>query len=1090
MPELISTMQNPISLRAIVCGILFTCSGVVLAQGTGSLSGSVLDPGGAAVPGAQITLRDTRNNSSRQITTNGEGQYSLTPLRAGLYQLEIEANGFQRFLQKDIRLQVDERLRIDATLQLGAVTETVQVTGQATAVNTQDAVLRNVVDAKRMVDLPLNGRNALQLAVLTPGVLPIRSDVGGSFQPADQVSVSVSGSRSNGLNYVMDGGDNMDTYRSVANSFPNPDLLQEFSVQTNSYSAEFGGRAGGVLNVVTRAGTNDYHGSFFNFLRNYRLNARNFFAPTHDGLKRNQYGMAFGGPLRIPKLYNGRNKTFFFGGFQKTPIRSAPANLITQVLRTGQRAGDYSNVLDGRGNLIIIRDPAAGNTPFAANRIPTSRLDPVFQRFLSQGIPTTDDPAGLLRYQRPNFSNNDEWSLRVDQVLNDRNRLYGRVFREDNTVPNLGVPGNIISFTNSLVQKATNATLNYTRVFTPSLVGEFGTTFNRSWGIRGEAAPFTWSDLGARLTPAAGSRDFILNNVPGYFAINLFGDTTLVRNNFQYKGSLTWIRGRHTIKFGLDTIRRQFNLPHVNTNGNGAYAFGQTTGDGAADALLGLPSSFSQSDGFRVEVRQTDWIGFLQDDYKISRRVTLNLGLRYEPFRPWEDQWLPSMPQAAYFVPGQKSSVFTDAPTGMLFFGDPGIARSLAPRRNLRLSPRLGLAIDPFGDGKSSIRLGYGVFYDNLLPTEQVQQPANLPMFATAINFPFPRSTADPYAGRVSPVPGPSPKPANFPIPRPLSWPAMDPNFNNPYIQQWNVTAERQLFGAANILRATYQGSKGTRLPLVYQENTARFIPGASTRANFNERRPYWPDFGGIRLMKSIANSTYHAAIFTLERRFSRDWSLTGSYTWSKSIDNAINSASSNSGVINNPFNWNSDRGRADSDRPHALVVSYLWDMPRLKSWHPVLRHTLGGWQNNGIVSAYSGVTFSIAAGIDQSLTANGADRADLAGNWQLAANRPKGEQILRWFNPAAFVLPREGAFGNSGRNNMRGPGSLNVDWGLFKQIPIVEGHTLQFRTEFFNLFNRANLGLPNSNLQSAQFGRITSAGSPRVIQFALKYVF
>jgi len=1062
----------------------------LFAQGTGSLSGLVLDPGGAAVPGAKVTLREIRNNAIRLATANAEGQYSITPLGTGEYELEVEANGFQRFRQSGILLQVDERIRIEARLQLGSISETVQVTGQASSVNTQDAVLRNVVDAKRMVDLPLNGRNALQLAVLTPGVLPIRGDVGTSFQPADQVTVSVSGSRSNGLNYVMDGGDNMDTYRSVANSFPNPDLLQEFSVQTNSYSAEFGGRAGGVINVVTRAGSNDYHGSFFDFLRNYRLNARNFFAPTHDGLKRNQYGMAFGGPLRIPKLYNGKNKTFFFGGFQKTPIRSAPANLTTQVLRTGQRTGDYSNVLDGRGALIVIRDPKAGNAPFPGNRIPQARLDPVFQKFLSLGVPTTDDPSGLLRYQRPNFSNNDEWSVRVDQVLNDRNRLFGRIFREDNTVPNLGVEGNIISYTNSLIQKSTNATLNYVRVFTPNLVGEFGTTFNRSWGIRGEAAPFTWSDLGAKLTPAAGSRDFILSSVPGYFAINLFGDTTLVRNNFQYKGSLSWIRSKHTFKFGIDTIRRQFNLPHVNVNGNGAYAFGQTSGDGAADALLGLPSSFTQSDGFRVEVRQTDWIGFVQDDFKVSRRVTLNFGLRYEPFRPWEDQWLPSLPQAAYFVPGQKSRVFTDAPAGMLFFGDSGIPRSLAPRRNLRVAPRLGLAIDPFGDGKSSIRIGYGIFYDTLLPTEQVQQPANLPMFATAISFPFPGSTADPYAGRTSPFPGPSPKPSNFAIPRPLSWNAIDPDFNNAYVQQWNVTLERQFLGSANVVRATYQGSKGTRLPLVYTENAAIYIAGSSTRANFNQRRPYWPDFGAVRVLKSIANSTYHAAIFTVERRFARDWSVTGSYTWSKSIDNASNAGTSNSGVINNPFDWNSNRGLADSDRRHAFVTSYLWDMPRLQKRNPVLRHVLGGWQNNGIISAYSGLVYSIVAGIDQSLTANGADRADVIGNWRLASGRSRGEQILQWFNPAGFGLQREGTFGNSGRNNLRGPGSFNVDWGLFKKIPIIEGHTLQFRAEFFNLFNHTNLGLPNNNLQSAQFGRITNAGSPRIIQFALKYAF
>lgn len=1059
------------------------------AQGTGSLSGTVTDPSGAAVAGAAVRVINVLTSAAREAATNETGFYLVTALPPGSYRVEVEAAGFQRFVQTGIQLQVDERLRVDAVLKVGAVSEVVEVTAQGVAVNTQDAVLRNVVDQKRLVDLPLNGRNALQLATLTPGVLPIRADVGGSFQPADQVFVSVSGSRSNGINYVMDGGDNMDTYRSVVNAFPNPDLLQEFSVQTNSYSAEFGGRAGGVLNVVTRSGTNDYHGTAFEFLRNYELNARNFFAATRDGLKRNQFGATFGGPLLLPKIYNGRNKTFFFGGFQKTIVRSIPNTLTTRVLTAGQRQGDYNGVLDGRGNPIVIRDPDASQQPFPGNRIPAARLDPVFQRFLERGVPVTNDPTGLLLYSRSSPSDNTEWSLRADHHFNERNRIFGRIFREDNTNPNVGTPGNIISFNNSLIQLATNAAVNYTRVFRPTLLGEFGITFNRSFGVRAQVAPFTWPELGARLTPAASSSDFILNSVPGYFAINLFGDTTLVRNNFQYKGAFTWIRSRHTLKFGYDFIRRQFNLPHVNLSGNGAFAFGQVTGDGAADALLGRPSSFSQADGFRATVRQTDWVGFLQDDWKVVRRLTLNFGLRYEPFRPWEDQWL-DIPQAAYFVPGQKSSVFLDAPVGMIFYGDPGVQRQLARQRNFRLAPRVGAAIDPFGDGKTSVRIGYGIFYDTLLPTEQVQQPANLPMFATAITIPFPASTGDPYLGRQSPFPGPYPKPPNYIIPRPLGWNAMALDFNNPYTQQWNVTIERQIFGQANVLRATYQGSKGTRLPLVYRENVAIYIPGQSTRQNFNQRRPFWPDFGDIRMLTSVANSTYHAAIANFERRFSRDWTVNVSYTFSRAIDSAANAATSNAAVINNPYNWNSDRGLSDTDRTHSFILSYLWDLPRLRQSNPLVRAVFGGWQNNGIVTAYSGLTFSAVSGIDQSLTANGADRPDVVGDWRLPDNRPKAERIARWFNPAAFVLQREGTFGTAGRNILRGPGSVNVDWGLFKQIPLFERHTLQFRGEFFNLFNRANFGLPNNNLQSPLFGRITSAGSPRIIQFALKYVF
>lgn len=859
-------------------------------------------------------------------------------------------------------------------------------------------------------------------------------------------------------------------------------------MQTNSYSAEYGGRAGGVVNVVTRSGTNALHGSAFEFVRNYTLNARNFFASGNDGLKRNQYGAALGGPVILPKLYNGRNRTFFFGGFQFTPQRSNPNTNLTRVLTNGQGQGDYSQVVDSKGNLVIIKDPDTG-LPFPGNRIPPSRLDPVFQNFLKQGVPTTTDPTGNLFYARKNISDDTQWSVRTDHQFNDNNRVFFRIYREDSTTPNLGTPGNIVSYSNSLMQLSTNASLNYMHIFRPNLVGDFGVTFNRSWGVRGQITPFTWTDLGVKLTPAASSKDFILNSVPGYFNINLFGDAILARNNFQYKGSLAWQHGKHSVKFGFDIIRRQFNIPLVNLNGGGQFSYGQLTGDGAADALIGKASSFSQSDGFRVKVRQTDWVGFVQDDLKLTRRVTLNTGLRYEPFRPWEDQWTP-IPQAAYFSPGMKSKVFTDAPTGMIFYGDPGVQKPLAKQHNFRLAPRMGLAIDPFGDGKSSIRIGYGVFYDNLLPTEQVQQPANLPTFATSISFTFPASIQDPYAGRVSPFPGPYPKPSNYAIPRPLAWNAMDLAFNNPYIQQWNTTFERQVFGSANILRATYQGSKGTRLPLVYTENNGLYIPGQSTRANVNQRRPYWPDFGGFKIMKSVANSTYNAMVLTYERRFSKNWSTTTSYTWSKAIDSAVNATSANNAVINNPYNWNSNRGLSDTDRTQAFVSSYLWDLPKLKSYNPVLRAILGNWQNNGILSAYSGFTFTPGSGIDQSLTGNGADRPDVAGDWQITGDRSKKDQILKWFNTSAFILQKEGTFGTAGRNILRGPGQVNFDLGLFKQIPVIEGHNLQFRSEFFNLFNHANLGLPDANLQSPTFGRITSAGSPRIIQFGLKYAF
>ena len=394
-------------------------------------------------------------------------------------------------------MRVDERLRVDARMQVGTQTETVSVMSQAIAVNTIDGVVRQVVDERRMADLPLNGRSPLQLLLLAPGVLPSpATGLGTSFQPQGQQFVASSGSKANAINYVLDGGDNMDTYRDVANAFPNPDVLQEFSVQTNSYSAEFGGRSGGVVNAVTKSGTNALHGTAFEFVRNAEFNARNFFASTTDGLKRNQYGGTIGGPVWIPHLYNGRNRTFFFFGAQETSVRQTPATSSARVLTEKQRAGDFSDLRDGSGNQIVIKDPTTGQ-PFPGNVIPSSRLNPVFQNFLKL-VPSTADPSGIVRYVIPVINDDLQYNVRIDHNLTANDRLFGRFFKDNYLQPNAGVEGNLLSYTNQLSQRATNLTLDYTSVFSPRVIGEWGFTFNRSNGLRGAVAPTTWTDLGSK----------------------------------------------------------------------------------------------------------------------------------------------------------------------------------------------------------------------------------------------------------------------------------------------------------------------------------------------------------------------------------------------------------------------------------------------------------------------------------------------------------------------------------------------------------------------------------------------------------------
>ena len=410
-PALKLTRINCLVLSAILAALF---AGPLAAQGNGGISGTVTDPSGAGVPAAEVAVVEQSTGNARRAITEASGFYSISPLSPGSYRVSIEAAGFQRFEQSGIALRVDERLRVDAVMKIGAQTETVSINSQGIAVNTVDGIVRSVVDAKRMVDLPLNGRSPLQLLLLAPGVLPSpATGLGTSFQPQGQQFVASSGSKANAVNFVLDGGDNMDTYRDVANSFPNPDILQEFSVQTNSYSAEYGGRSGGVVNAVTKSGTNALHGTAFEFVRNAEFNARNFFAATTDGLKRNQYGGTIGGPVWIPRLYNGRNKTFFFFGVQETSVRQTPATSTARVLTDQQRGGDFSALRDGKGNPVAIKDPVNGQ-PFPGNMIPASRLNPVFQNFLKL-VPSTTDPTGTVRYVIPVINDDLQYNVRIDQ---------------------------------------------------------------------------------------------------------------------------------------------------------------------------------------------------------------------------------------------------------------------------------------------------------------------------------------------------------------------------------------------------------------------------------------------------------------------------------------------------------------------------------------------------------------------------------------------------------------------------------------------------------------------------------------------------
>ena len=1074
---------------------LFACVAVALApagliaQGTTTLSGVVTDASGGVVVGASVTVTNVLTNVRRSAMSNELGFYTVTSLQPGEYTVDVQASGFQRFTQSGVTVEIDRRIRVDAFLQVGQVTEVVEVTAEGVTVNTQDAVIMEVVDERRVVDLPLNGRSPLQLMLVVPGVHAIEGaaarGIGGSFTPAGQQLVASSGSRGNEINYILDGGYNQDDYRSRSNAFPNPDFLQEFSLQTNSFSAEHGRFSGGVANAVTKSGTNDFHGTVFEFLRNNKLNATNFFAPRDDGLKRNQWGATIGGPVFLPR-YSGRDRTFFFFGYQGTKVRQRPTTSTAFTPTAQQRTGDFGDFFDSRGDLIEIHDPDT-LIPYPNNVIPSSEIDPVVPRML-EWIPVAQDADGTTRYPSQTIFDGYEFQARVDHNISDRDRLFVRVFRHLNTRPNTGIDGNILSFRTAQLDRSFNGRIQFDRTVSPTMLFTSGFTFNRSFGLRQGTTPFTFQDIGVNAPPAGASDDMRLD-VIGFFRVILFGDTPLVRNSFQYQASISKITGRHNLRMGFEANRRQFNIPIVNVGFHGLFAFNRgLTGSRLSDFVLGRPSVFNQSSGFQVSLRKTDWIGWLSDEIKVNPRVTMTLGLRFEPFLTWKDTWRPGFPQVAAFIRGQQSRVFPNIGEGINFFGDPGVSDRLVPPDWTKFSPRFGLSFDPFGDGTMSVRLGYGIFRLGFPAVSTQNIGASIPAFNATVNVENPASFSEPFQGQPPPPWPAKTVPFDAEFPGIFRSRVVQNTMEQPYTQQWNLTIERQLPGSW-LGAVSYQGSKGAKLFGNFEANYARYVPGGSTKRNIQQRRLF-PHLGQIQEWCSCGFSQYHGLVFSGSKRFSKGYSILASYTLSKLIDHGSASLSSGGGGFANPTNWALDRGLADFHHKHIASISHVWELPRLKQQNPVVRAIFGNWQNNGIIRLQSGEFSSVVSRFGNSLTGIGSDRADTVKEWRLSSDRARGEKIRRWFDTAAFARNPEGTFGTSGRNVLEGPGFANVDFSLFKNFPIRESVRLQFRSEFFNILNHVNFNRPNTNVDSGAFGRITSARAPRIIQFALKLIY
>lgn len=1050
---------------------------------TGALTGVIRDSDGGVVPGATVKATATATGTVLTGVSDEAGQYLLRGLPVGVYTVQVELAGFQSVQVENVVVRVNDEVRLDVALRVGNLSESVTVSGISTTVETVSSTLKTVVDQKRIEELPLNGRNPTQLMQLVAGVIPDnRADVTSGATYPGAAGVSSNGARANSTNYIMDGGSNNDHYSNASNPMPNPDALQEFSVQTNSFSAQYGRNAGAIVNAVTRSGTNSFRGLAFGYLRDSSMNANNFFTPSiDDGLNRKQFGGTFGGPII-------KNRTFFFGSYQGTLQEQRPADRTSLVPTAAQRQGNFA------GYTRTLRDPLTGQ-PFPGNVIPADRIHPASRAILNQYLPLPNPNAGesvnLLRFSSPANLDDHQYLVRVDHTFSSNHRLYGRYWKSKASTPAYLDPSNVLTSTFGRTWDNQIISANDTWVVSPSLVNNFVVTYNKTYNSNFQVYPSSYADLGIPGVYNDATPQWFFN-VGGWFGINTGDTNQFNRDEYQFVNTLRWTRGRHEVATGIDYSYGKGDIIN-NFRANGRYTFNNAapfTTDALADFMLGKFQSFEQGVGEYKNTRFHYVASFVEDTWRVNPRVTLTMGLRWDPNIPYTDV----NGRLAGFRPGQESQVYTNAPVGMLYPGDTGFPDGGYDSSWGLFTPRVGGAWDVTGDGKTSLRAGYGLFYD---------KPNSITTNSAATQGPFGTvarvdgNATNGFNSTWGTATNPFPVdifnvPSDAPVVLPFNAFSYAENMRPGKMHSWHVTGEREIF-RATMLRVAYAGSRGDGLVIGIERNPATYAPGATT-ATTNQRRPLFPNYGNITSIEPLGKSTFHSMQVTVDRRLSNGLSVLANYTLSKSMDNSSANKQNGSTAVN-PYDLSFDWGPANFDRRHRLVASVLWEIPGDFD-SAVLDAILAKWSLTGIYQYMSGAPFTVISGVDNARTGTGGQFADQIGDPALSSGRPTAERIAQWFNTSAFTVNALGTFGNAGRNSLRGPDYQTLDLGLMKSFNFGPRVRTQFRLEAFNALNRTNFNVPDGNRTSGNFGRITGAtvsgggGDARILQLALRLFF
>jgi len=1122
---------------ASVCALLALClffllPSAAMAQGTAlaQVSGNVTDPSGAAIANAEVSMTQTATNLVRTTHSNSSGAYTLPNLPIGPYRLEVKAQGFKAFIQDGIVLTVNNNPQIDAALQIGSTSESVEVSATASMVETKESSVSTLVDQKRIAELPLNGRQATQLIITLGGAAYGDSGDTGSKTFYSSTRISVAGGQGNGTAYLLDGADNTDPMSNVNLPIPFPDALQEFSVETSAVSSKFGTHPGATVNAVTKSGTNAFHGDMFEYLRNGDMNARNFFSRTQDTLKRNQFGGVAGGAIKKDKL-------FYFGGYQGTRNRSTPSSPTSTIPNTAMIGGDFSVMASStcQTKAISLINPYASTpkTPFTGNLIPTQYLNPIALKIAQSYLPSSAaNQCGSVPYSIPVTGDENQYIGRTDFVMNEKNTLFGRYFADGFQNPATYDGKNLLTTTQAgNLELAQSAVIGDTYIFSPTIVNSAHLTFNRRRDNRGPTSiPINPTLLGVNMYSAV--PNFLLMSVTGGFSTFCGTCAPGHFNVTGYQGAddIDIIRGKHEIALGGSVERVQNNtVSGFNENGNFAFS-GTTSGLGMADFMMGLPSDFTQSNATPDDLRQWLMSFYVQDTYKMSSHLTINLGLRWEPTFSDPDKYKRGTSfNLASFYAGQFSSVHSNAPAGLFFPGDTGIPAANWNGKLPNFAPRVGLVWSPSGTGKDTLRAGGSILYDQAETWFNERETTNAPT-GTAIDVGAPAGgLSNPWQGYAGGNPYPTNGRAYFPTSNGV-YINMPINPKPTYVGNWNVTYQREV--ASNwMMSLSYLGNKTTHLWSGGGEmNPAVYIPGncvkgqygltaagacsSTASANILARRlfnlsnpAYGAAYGSVNTMDDGAVAHYNGALMSIQHRFANNFTFLANYTLSNCISDADFGAALAGSSNSQPFNRHADWGRCVFDTRHNFNTTLVAESV-FKNGNSLVNHLLSGWQVAPLVHAASGQPLNVTSGVDNSRTALNNDRPNQAlGNVYapvqncVSASSPFCVQFL---NPSAFAQNPIGTFGNLARNAISGPGNINVDVAISRIFKFRENMDLQARLDAFNVFNHPNFTgaispagtvtgfstlSTNFNTQST-FGRVQSAFDPRILQVSLKLNF